>query len=269
MMDKAKIAVITNDANQVFQQAVISGLRLVLEPDNLLILDAVGKDEQNLNVLSIDPIEMDAFIVIANVLSDGALHKLQALGKPITLVSHQVADLSMPSIRADSEDGMRRLVDHLVQCGCREFVFISGNMKQVDGVVRRQVFEEHLLRYDLELKKTHLLPGDFEVDIAEQSLETFLQLNLPFDAILASDYLMGVRALEVLKRHQFDVPHQVCVAGFGDGCEAVSADLTTVSIDIIELGERAGRQLLAQLKGIALIGTTFLRTEVICRASSC
>ena len=264
-----QIGIITNIQTPVFQRDVIAGAAEYIQKQGYtLLVDATEERSHNGRVTTLPLNEIDGLLVIANVLNDASLQTLYDTGKPITLVSHRVEKIPIPAIIQNNIDGISQLVDYLIdRCGRRELVFIMGNMNQHDGSERERIFHQSMMRHDLLVPATHMLRGDFEVDIAAASLTEFIEQGHSFDAVVAADFLMGVAALDVLAQVAVAVPDDVCVVGFGDGPEAEAAGLTTVGADVIEMGRRAARQLLAQIKGERFAGITWLNTELIERSS--
>ena len=89
-----------------------------------------------------------------------------------------------------------------------------------------------------------------------------------FDAVLGSDYLMALGAVDALTAVGVRVPEEVSVVGFGDAPEAEAAGLTTVAADVVDLGRRAARQLIGQIRGMKIRGQTLLSAELCERNTS-
>lgn len=258
------IGIITNNAQDVFQRSVIAGVREVAQAQVL---------EVRVNALEESPLDwsdMDAVVAITNAASDHQIALIRAAGKPVTLISHHIAHLPIPSLAANNDEGVRQLVRHLVEdCGRRDIVFIRGDMTQIDAIERETAIRHALMRAGLLLREELFLRGDFEPRIARESLLALLALRpIDYDAIIAGDYLMGVAALDVLAEAKINVPRQISVVGFGDGAEAQAAGLTTVAADVIELGRRAARQIIGQMNGLKITGQTLFSTQLIVRKTS-
>ncbi len=262
------IVIITNDRHQVFQRDIIIGVEHIAEQYGYDVLVDSSADTPFMYP-SLTSHQMTGIIVIANVLDDEQLLSLHALNKPITLVSHRVPGLPIPAVIQNNTDGIHKLVDYLVEdCGRQELVFIQGNMEQHDGIARQGMVEQRLMHHNLMIPPERMLRGDFEAEIATASMREFLEQDIPFDAVIAADYVTGCAIVEVLREAGISVGDEVCVVGFGDGQKAEDCGLTTVGTDIVELGQRAARQLVAQIEGTALVGVTWLTTELIERESS-
>ncbi len=210
-------------------------------------------------------------LVLSSALGDGDLVKLAAAGLPVTLVSHHSAAPGQPTVMFDNHQGVKQLMQHVVSdCGRRRPVYIGGDASQLDGRERELAFRDELLRHDLRVPEGHMLVGGFTPDLARRALREFVAAGNDFDAVVAADYLMAIAAAESLGQAGVRVPEDVVVVGYGDGPEAEAAGVTTVAADVVELGRRAARQLVAQLSSErALGGRTLLSTHLVRRASSC
>lgn len=210
-------------------------------------------------------------LVLSSALRDADLAKLAAAGLPVTLVSHHSAAPGQPTVMFDNHQGVKQLMQHVVSdCGRRRPVYIGGDASQLDSRERELAFRDELLRHDLRVPEGHMLVGGFTPDLARRALREFVAAGNDFDAVVAADYLMAIAAAETLGQAGVRVPDDVVVVGYGDGPEAEAAGVTTVAADVVELGRRAARQLVAQLSSERAIGgRTLLSTHLVRRASSC
>lgn len=263
------IGIIVNDRRPVFQREVISGIEEVMQGQYKVLVDSLAENIQR-KAVSLPIAELAGVLVVANALSHEELDKLFAIGKPISLVSHQLDDLPIPSVGQNNSDGILKLVDFLVEeCNRQQIVFIRGDMQQHDAIERDEFFQRGLMHHNIVIPEHYNLAGNFNPVHAALAMDEFISKGDPFDAVIAADFLMGCSALEILKERGIRVPEEVAVVAFGDGVEAADMGLTVVGVDVVELGRRAARQLLSQIKGQAMSGVTWLNTELVRRSSAC
>lgn len=262
------LGLFTNDASGVFQNSVIAGAQEVAAGAGLRFevyeVEAPPRDPGAVLGLAGG---VAGSLVIANVLGDLALKSMARAGHPVTLVSHRAADLGVPSVLHDNRQGIRQLVEHLVAAGRSRFVYVSGNPDQLDGRERERFFREELMRHSLLVPPERFLTGDFKPDVAAASMRDFLTRDRDFDAVVSADYLMAIDVMGVLRGAGIDVPADVSVVAFGDGPEAAAAQLTAIGADVVELGRRSARQLIAQVEGERFLGYTLIRTRLTLRGS--
>ncbi|MCI0709508.1 MAG: substrate-binding domain-containing protein [Chloroflexi bacterium] len=259
-----RIGIVTNDQHQVFQSSVIRGVREIAEAETYeIVIDSRIESSTPGNPTDLNLNTLAGIVVIANVLPDSVLRDLYHDGIPTSLISHYLSDTPIPTVIPNNKQGIAKLVEHLaVNCGREKFVFIDGDLNQHDGIERRQAFLQELVRRNLYISPEYMIQGNFEPVTAAANLTTFLEKPRNFNALIAADYLMALRAIDVLQDHGIAVPDDVAVVGFGDGDIAREHGLTTIAADITELGRRSARQLLGQMNRLHIRGTTLLSVEL-------
>lgn len=258
--------VVVYDDEGIFQTLVVAGIREVLE-QTAYVVRVVALRKLPMPVYTHDA-DTRGVVIIANALNDPDIAVLQAQGIPLTLVSHETP-FHAPSLRFNNAEGVAHLVRHLVQdCQRKTIAFVRGIMKQIDAQERELAFRRELMHYQLPIREELFLRGEFDPSIAVVSVQELLNRSVFFDAILASDYILASAIASMLRGRGVGVPQQIAVVGFGDAEEAEQQGITTVSADVQELGRRAARQILHQMGGAVVYGTTTLSVNLMVRASS-
>jgi DNA-binding LacI/PurR family transcriptional regulator len=264
------LGVITNFQRGVFQRAVIQGIQQVADLHSFdVVVDSIADEDRPPRPVSLNIESLAGLVVISNAIPDEQIRAYQASGVPLSLISHQIPGTTIPAVVTDNGQGMARLMRHLVEeCDRRRIVFIRGLPDQTDGHEREVGFQREVMRYMLDLPDEFILSGDFSPETAARAMQKFIAQRRDFDAVLASDYLMGIAALDVLLAAGFDVPGSVCVSGYGDGDESEERGLTTVAADVVEQGRRGARQLMGQMRGLTMRGVTVLSTHLLPRQTT-
>jgi LacI family transcriptional regulator len=257
------LGIIANDPDETFALPVIAGIRQVAEERGYTVHMGSGTEYQH-NAPDIGTLA--GLLVIADAAPDRLLRDYDEAGLPITLISHRVPGLAVPSIMPDNVQGIAKLVEHLaLRRERKHLVFIRGEPTHVDAQEREATFRQELIRYNLRVPESHFLRGDFDEAVAANSMRKLIQTGEAFDGVVAADHLMGRAAVNALREAHLAVPEKVSVVAFADDVEAAAIGLTTAAGNVTDLGRFAARQLLGQIKGLRIRGVTKLGVQLIIR----
>lgn len=189
---------------------------------------------------------VDGLIVMAPHLSEEDLAAALPRGVPSILINTRDGSGRRPAIHLDNAAGVRAVVDHLVSLGRKRLVHIAGPVGNVDADERSAAFRQACSQLGVECE---IVRGNFEEESGADAVLKLLAGGQSFDAIFAANDNMAIGALLALRSRGVEVPGDVAVAGFDDIPLARHVGLTTVSVHIDELGERALGRLLASIGG--------------------
>jgi len=149
------------------------------------------------------------------------------------------------SVGIDNYGGARAMVAHLVATGYRRIAFISGPEDNDDARERLRGYRDGLAAAGSGFKAWEL-PGQFDEDSGHRAGQALLALDTRPDAVFAANDMMAIGCLYALGRGGVHTPSDIAVVGFDDIPLAryVHPSLTTMRVDIAELGARALKALL-------------------------
>ena len=212
---------------------------------------------------------VDGLIVMAPQLDAIALDAALPRDLPVVLINAE-AGTGRPLLRIDNRTGLDATVAHLAATGRRAPVHIAGQPANIDARERRQAFVAAMARH-LPDAPVRVVEGDFSEDSGARAVAALLAGDAPFDALVAANDMMALGALHALRAAGVDVPGAVAVTGFDDVPLARYLSLTTVRIDLVDLGSRAVARLVARLTDGAFDAageTEFVDAALVVRATS-
>lgn len=172
------------------------------------------------------------------------------------------------SFAIDNHGGACAMVEHLVALGHRRIAMIAGPVDNFDAEERLRGYREVISRAGHDGAEL-VLPGDFSESSGYAAGSAIARMAPLPDAVFAANDMMALGCLFALNEAGLNVPGDIALAGFDDIPMArfVSPPLTTMRVNIAELGERAARALIAQLSeaGAAPQGTS--APELVVRSS--
>lgn len=178
------------------------------------------------------------------------VRQLNETGCPFVLIEERVQGPCCASVRADNRQGAERAVDYLRSRGHKRIGFLLAADRSWPAV------EERSAGYQAALQ-AHRLPGprEWRVDIesieaAVGVMEAVLRRESALTALLCSNDVMAVGAVQAAKKVGRKVPDDFAVVGFDDFefARYVDPPLTTVQLPGEEMGRRAAELLLDYLQ---------------------
>jgi LacI family transcriptional regulator len=193
---------------------------------------------------------------------------------PTVLINSQSGLDGTAVLRVDNHGGAVAMVEHLVACGHRTIAFIAGPVDNFDAHERLRGYRDALARL-LPGTSEWVLQGDFDEASGHRAGRELIESPKRPDAIFAANDMMALGCLFAFAQAGLRVPGDIALAGFDDIPLAryVHPALTTIRVNIAELGARAARLLIAQIAGEvagepSTSSNDVLATDLIARESS-
>jgi len=168
-----------------------------------------------------------------------------APGLPAVLINTDLPGTGHASLCIDNYGGARRMVDYLIATGHRRIAFIAGPEDNFDARERLRGYRDAVTA-GLPDAAPWVLPGDFDEASGDRAGRALLAGQARPDAVFAANDMMALGCLYAFNQAGVQVPGDISLAGFDDIPLAryVHPALTTMRVDIADLGGRALRALL-------------------------
>ncbi len=196
-----------------------------------------------------------------------------------TLSAHCIPFVMMWALESDDGDcigfdehaAAACVVDHLAQLGHRVIGFIGGHTTDNERARRRyRGIVEAVARHGMSLCQRALIETDYGFRQGFDAMTAVIVARTGVTAVVCGNDYLAAGALSALDRAGIVVPQDMSIASFNDNEFAayLHPPLTSVRLPIAEIGERAGRYLVARMRGENPPPPSPLPFELIVRASS-
>lgn len=196
---------------------------------------------------------------------------LKANDLPYVIIDHHSNTGDEPSVTATNRKGMLDAMRHLLALGHRRIGFIMGRMDIACSHDRLQGYRDGLAEVGLPFDSELVREGDFLQPSGFRQTRSLLESKNPPTAILASNDMMALGALDAAKAAGLSIGHDLSIIGFDDIHMASQTypALTTVRQPLADMGEAAIDMLVTLLQGrTVLTMRRELPTELIIRQST-
>jgi len=153
-----------------------------------------------------------------------------------------------PALRVENRAAVATMMRHLIDTGRRAIVHIAGPRGNIDADARREGFVQAMATAGLGAR---VIDGDFHEEAGAGAARLLLAESAEVDAVFAANDMMAIGCLLAFRAAGVDVPRRIAVAGFDDipAARYVFPSLTTMRVDIAELGARAVARLADAISG--------------------
>jgi len=236
------------DLHGEFFSEVIHGVD-VLSRDrgfHLLVSRSSGNGDELTDALRAMRGRVDGLIVMAPDVDASRALRQAAGSVPIVLLNPEVPLPGCDSLSIGNFQGAYAVVRHLIDLGHGPIATITGPIQNIDARQRLDGYRTALRDAGAEPDPAQEFHGDFtERSGYEAAREMLRQQGRPTAVFVANDH-MAVGVLGALQEAGRAVPDDVALAGFDDIPMAryLTPALTTVHVDMFQMGERAVEMLL-------------------------
>ncbi len=166
---------------------------------------------------------------------------------PVVLAHRQETRLRATTVVSDNDSGVKAVVSHLGDLGHKRVGMVVGPQNHSPGKRRANIFKREAHRRGMDYGIA--VAKDWSVESGRAGAVKLLEGHPSLTAIFAGNDMMAFGVLEELAARGLSCPRDVSVVGYNDMpfSSMVSPPLTTVSVDLADLGRRVAVQLLARI----------------------
>jgi LacI family transcriptional regulator len=189
---------------------------------------------------------IDGLIVMAPDIEQPVATEVCAGQFPVVLLDPGFEAEGCDTIAIANHDGALAMVRHLLHLGHRRIATVTGPERNIDARQRLAGYRAALREAGAEISTELEMAGDFTETSGYEAVERLLRLAPRPTAVFVGNDYMAIGVLGALSDAGLRVPEQMAVTGFDDIAMAryLNPSLTTVQVDMLQLGERAVGRLL-------------------------
>ena len=170
----------------------------------------------------------------------------------------------------DDRGGGRLAGEHLARLGRRRIAHITGPDGEDAARHRREGFKAALAEHGIALPGRAVLSGSWSEAWGHEAVARLVESGKPIDAIFCGSDQIARGVVDALRDRGIRVPDDIAIIGF-DNWETIAAatrpPLTTVDMNLHELGRQAGLRLLGLIGGRLAPGVIRLPCRLVIRQS--
>jgi LacI family transcriptional regulator len=212
---------------------------------------------------------VDGLIVMSPDLDASIALQPKSGGAPTVLLNPEVEVPGCDSLSIANFEGAHAMVGHLLRLGHRRVAMIRGPERNIDARQRLEGYRAALREVGLPNASDMVLDGDFTEHSGYEAMQGLLRRPSRPTAIFVANDHMAIGVLGALQDAGIRVPLDMAVTGFDDIPLAryLTPPLTTVHVDMLQLGRRAVDLLLDRREPAGETRHAVLPTTLVVRSS--
>lgn len=272
------IGVIVPKLNSYFMSTILAGVEKIANEAgyNLIISQSLESTEkEKLNAKTLYNSGVDALLVSLAYDTLEYEHFKPYMQSKIPLIfMDRVCHLeNCPTLVIDNQLAGYEATAHLISQGCKNILYIGGNMKRNVYSKRLQGYKMALAEHDFDFKKAYALETDLDPKKAKDIIAYIKDLEEPVDGIFIASDTFAANCIKELKKAGYKIPEDIKIIGFNNDpiSELITPALSTINYPGYEMGVLAGQSIISHLNGgvnLESANSIILRHELIIRASS-
>jgi LacI family transcriptional regulator len=269
------VGMISTDSFGRFTIPIMEGLEECLSDRRMAVFMCNATDDPEREAQHVESLlgkRVDGIVVTARRADKRAKLKVPDANIPVLYVFSQSDDPASLSLLPDDEGGAALATEHLIAQGGRQIAHVTGPERFEAVRLRRDGYLKALSKAGIPSRDGFYLPGVWSESWGRNAVDQlFKKKREAPDAIFCGNDQIARGVADALLERGIDVPSAVTLVGF-DNWEIVAAatrpPLTSVDMNLTELGREAGRCMLAMINGERLRGVRRLPCTLAIRESS-
>jgi LacI family transcriptional regulator len=267
------VGLISTDAFGRFTGPIMEGIEECLSDSHMAVFMCNATDDPAREARHVEQLmskRADGIIVTAR--RADKREKLTSPGRiPVVYVFSQVEDVDACCLLPDDEGGAALAVRHLAGLGRRRIAHVTGPERFEAVRLRRDGYRRALAEAGLLEQDGYCLPGVWSEGWGRQAVaDLFSSRRKRPDAIFCGNDQIARGVADALREMGQDVPDAVSLVGFDNWkiiADATRPRLTSVDMNLVELGREGGRRMLDLIAGRHWKGVDRLPCSLIVRES--
>ena len=254
------IGVVITNVNRIFFPQVMKGIQDSAAKSGYSLTFCNTNDDfedekrfvQMLESTWVDGIILDS---VAGIDDEKYFKYLSSLGSkkkaiPVISLERREDTFGIDSVVVNNFLGGSMATRHLLECGCKNIVHITGPLSSCIVQDRLNGYKVELEREGLEIKAERIAEGDYSPLSGYHAMRQILLTGLDVDGVFAANDQMAIGAIKAIRENGLRIPEDIKVVGFDNTFVAslIEPSLTTINVPKYKMGVAAVELLIKRIE---------------------
>ncbi|KGR89454.1 hypothetical protein CD30_16790 [Ureibacillus massiliensis 4400831 = CIP 108448 = CCUG 49529] len=244
------IALIIPDFTNFVYNEIISGVEETVQKYgyHLTVLSDSNQTSESFVNLVFEG-RADGILIASNILTDEDILNFNAFNIPYVLINRMNKN-AKAFVAADDENAAKAAVETLIKKGHNQIAIITS-INDMDTSNRRfKGYRNALEMHGIDINPNIVVKSEFTEKSGYYAMKELLNKGLDISAVFAVNVRIAFGAIAAIKNSGLNVPKDISVIGFHHTpiCEVFEPTLTTVRVDLKEMGIQSTELLFSLMK---------------------
>lgn len=272
----ATVGLISNDSFGRFTMPILEGLEGCLAEHRIAVFMCNATDDPERERQHVEQLlskRVEGLIVTSRRADSRPRMNLGETGLPVIYVFSQSDEPGDFCLLPDDEGGARLATEHLISGGHRRIAHITGPERFEAARLRRQGYRKALDAAGIAFDADLCLIGTWSEKWGREAANALFDAKSGTtpDALFCGNDQIARGALDTLTSRGIRVPEDVAIVGFDNWevmTDATDPPLSSVDMNLYDLGREAGNRLMQMIGGEDFSGISRLPCTLVVRESS-
>lgn len=222
------------------------------QPVSFILCRARDQEQVQQHVINLQSKHIDGIIFFFDNVNLLSLEQVEQLSVPYLYAYTQMIGPSELCYLPDNIQGAQLATEHLLQVGCRHIAHITGPLYYEAVHLRAKGMRQVLQQHNVPFSPLDILSGPWSPQWGYEATQQLLDREQNIDGIFCGNDEIAVGVIQALQERGRRVPEDVAIIGFdnwSDMVYRVQPHITSIDMNLGEIGRLAGTQLLALIEG--------------------
>lgn len=169
---------------------------------------------------------------------------------PVVSLERRADAFGIDSVVVNNFLGGSMATRHLIDCGCKKIVHITGPLSSCIVQDRLNGYKDEMGKEGLEMNAGNIVEGDYSPLSGYHAMRQILLTGMDMDGIFAANDQMAIGAIKAIRENGLRIPEDIKVAGFDNTFVAslVEPSLTTINVPKYKMGVAAAELLMKRIE---------------------
>lgn len=239
----------------------------------LYITTGITKDEIREEVLSmVHGRRVDGLILLYSRIGDELVDLLIELDFPFVMIGKPYhSENNIIHVDNDNIQAAKHATQHLINLGHDKCAFIGGSPELVVTTDRLNGYKQALMEAGIPIRQDYIVHEGFQKEGGIQASQKLMSMPDPPTGLIVADDIMALGIMSSLTEMSIRVPEDISIISFNNLliCDYCSPTLTSIEINIFQLGSKATDALFQLINHVNLPTNRFILPHEIIERASC